>query len=95
MNKRAKAVRPTLTLAPVIQILNPDSKEVDRDTINLLRGLLREAEGGQISGFMYTLIRPDGRYTPDVVGLDHGDLTFCIGVLDVLKARLLKEVLES
>ncbi|MEO6823708.1 MAG: hypothetical protein ABI167_03095 [Nitrosospira sp.] len=91
MNKRVKSL-PELSLAPVIEIFNPSFKEVDKGTVTMLRGLLRQAEAGQISGFVYVLIKPDGHYSVDISSLERNNATFITGVLEVFKASLLEKI---
>lgn len=87
------AAKPVLSLAPVIKLFNSPA-DVDKETVDVLRSLLRDAEAGKITSFIYAFIKPNGGYAVNVTSIERNNVTFVMGVLEVFKASLLKKILN-
>ena len=94
MTKRAKAVG-TPKLAPLIRLVKREDIAVDQNYVENIRALLRRAESGQSTGLAYVETLDDKRYRTYAIGLLEESPAFCLGTIEVLKARLMKKLLGS
>lgn len=83
------ASAPALKVSPVIRLHNP----VDQDYVDAVRALLLKAERGESIGLAYIEITNGGNYFAKATGEAERSPTYCIGAIEVLKAKLLKQVM--
>ena len=78
--------------ASVLKLI-PVTSVPETDYISALRALLRRAECGDSVGLAYVEITNADGYFANTVGMADGSPTFCLGAVEVLKAKLLKKVM--
>jgi hypothetical protein len=83
-----RAPKPT---APVLKLIPKTNS--NSEYVHALRALLLRAESGESVGLAYVEIADNGNYHAEAIGSAEGCPTFCIGALEVLKAKLLEEVM--
>ncbi|SHL43315.1 hypothetical protein SAMN05216428_102392 [Nitrosospira sp. Nsp11] len=88
----APAVKPALKLAtPSLKLastLAPKSDYVDS-----MRELLRRAERGENIGLAYVEINSNKTFSTEAIGIAGKSTLSCLGMIETLKAKLLKKVL--
>ena len=77
--------------APVLKLITKTDSNLDY--VNALRTLLLSAERGDSAGLAYIEITNNGNYRAEAIGSAEDSPTFCLGALEVLKAKLLTEVM--
>ena len=87
------ASAPALKPAPVVRLHKPEDNSVDQDYVDSIRAMLRRAESGQSIGVAYVEITSNKGYFPGALGMADENPTFCLGMVEVLKAKLLKKVM--
>lgn len=81
--------------AAVVSLVNPEELPIDQDYVNALRALLRRAERGESTGLAFVeMTGANGKngYKTITLGLLDQNPTFCIGAIEVLKAKVMKRV---
>ncbi|SHM20104.1 hypothetical protein SAMN05216428_1177 [Nitrosospira sp. Nsp11] len=78
--------------ASVLKLI-PVTSVPEKNYISALRALLRRAERGESVGLAYVEITNLDGYFANAVGMADGSPTFCLGAVEVLKAKLLKKVM--
>ena len=73
--------------------LVPDS--ISHDTIKATRTLVNEAENGELIGFAFTAMYSKGSYVVNTAGEAYKSPTFAIGMLLVLIAKLLMQIIRK
>jgi hypothetical protein len=97
MAKRASPIAstPTPKASPVIRLHRPEDNAVDQDYVDAVRALLRRAECGESIGLAFIEIKSNKSYSAHTLGLAHENPTFCLGTVEVLKAKVLRRVMGS
>lgn len=93
MSKSKRASAPTLKPAPVVRLHRPEDNPVDQDYVDGIRALLRRAESGESIGLAYVELTDTQGYFPIALGAADENPTFCLGMVEVLKAKLLEKVM--
>ena len=94
MIKRGKTVL-TPKLAPLIRLVKREDIAVDKDYVENIRALLRRAESGESTGLAYVETFDTKKYRTNSIGFLDESPAFCLGTIEVLKARLMKKLLGS
>lgn len=99
MNKTIKGARtskPVLKPAPVVRLVNPEDLHINQDYVEAIRALLRRAERGESTGLAFvetTDIKGNKGYRTDAIGFLDESRGFCLGTIEVLKAKILKRII--
>lgn len=89
--------KPRKCSAPVLRLVprtRPQQVQPDRDTIDCLRMLLREARVGKVTGLAFCAMLPDRGYMVDTTGEVALNPTFSRGMVRALDDKLAKLVHE-
>jgi hypothetical protein len=89
MSRRTKP-GPALKLAPVVQ-LRP---EPDKGLTDYLMELVTRAYRGDITGVVIGALHKEGGYTLRVLGEAEDSPTYCLGMVEMLKANLVDRVIN-
>jgi hypothetical protein len=89
MARRTKAV-PALKLAPVVQL----KPKADKSLTDYLVGLSVDAFKGDVTGVVVGVLHKSGGYTLRVLGEAENTPTYCLGMVEMLKANLVDRVIN-
>lgn len=67
---------------------------VSHETVEALESLLNKAKNGDVIGIAFVAMNKQRTYNTNTAGELHRNMTFAVGTLMVLVARLLREILN-
>ena len=76
------------------QVFGLADDAISHETVAALKTLTERAEHGEVIGIAYSVMNKKRTYHVDTAGELHRNMTFAVGTLLVLIARLLRQIIH-